>query len=257
MEQPITFKVAEQQVVGMLHLPEERGSRVPAVACFHGWTGNKAESHRIFVTFARMLAYAGIAVLRIDFRGSGDSEGDFSSMTVTGELEDARAAVRFLQERSEIDPERIGVVGLSMGGLVAALLLGEDDDLKAGVLWSAVSNMNAAAERKQPPGSEEAFARAGYLDMGGWLVGQEFVNELPKLKPLEVIRHTGAPILIIHGDEDEVVPHADAEDYAAALAESRKPHELHTIKGAGHTYDSQAWETEVLLTSLEWLDAHL
>ena len=139
-EKPITFKVSGEQVVGMLHLPAKGKAKCPAVVCFHGFTGSKTESHRLFVKMARMLAEAGSICLRIDFRGSGDSEGDFSQMTISREIEDARAALKFLRARSDVDPKRIGILGMSMGGMVSAYVLGSDKNICTSVLWAPVGN---------------------------------------------------------------------------------------------------------------------
>ncbi|MFA0780897.1 MAG: hypothetical protein RJAPGHWK_002418, partial [Candidatus Fervidibacter sp.] len=79
-EQFVQFEVQGQRVYGMLHLPDgtsDTGKKVPAVAMCHGFTGNRIEAHRLFVKAARHFVQHGIAVLRFDFRGSGESEGDF------------------------------------------------------------------------------------------------------------------------------------------------------------------------------------
>ena len=110
-------------MVGMLHLPEEKGP-FPAVAIYHGFTGTKVEPHRLFVKMSRALVQKGIAGTLWIFRGSGDSEGDFADMTVSGEIADAIRVLDFLQEQPEVDGERLGVLGLSMGGAIAASVAG-------------------------------------------------------------------------------------------------------------------------------------
>ena len=84
MEKQISFTVQGQKIYGMLHLPEGRGP-FPALSMFHGFTGQRDEPHRMFVKAARLISKAGIAVLRFDFRCSGESEGDFRKMTISGE----------------------------------------------------------------------------------------------------------------------------------------------------------------------------
>ena len=76
METPVVFDSKGQQIVGMLHVPNGRG-RFPGALLLHGFTGTKTESHRMFVKLSRRLAEHGIASLRFDFRGSGDSAGEF------------------------------------------------------------------------------------------------------------------------------------------------------------------------------------
>ena len=99
MEIPVTFRSERQPVAGVLHLPARRRPRVPAVLFLHGFTGTRVEFRRSFVRLARALAQTSVAGLRFDFRGSGESAGDFSTLTPSSELADARAALRFLQRQ--------------------------------------------------------------------------------------------------------------------------------------------------------------
>src|SRR2546425_12614526 len=117
METPIVFDCRGQQIVGMLHLPEGKG-RFPAALLLHGFTGTKVEIHRMFVKLSRTLADHGIASLRFDYRGSGDSAGEFEDMTVRSEVADSLEALKFLGRQARINSRRIGVVGLSLGGAV-------------------------------------------------------------------------------------------------------------------------------------------
>ena len=126
MEKPVVFHNHRQQLIGMLHTPDKVETSCPAVVFFHGFTGTKVEPHRIFVKTARRLASAGFYALRFDFRGSGDSEGDFSEMTIGGEVSDAIRSIDVLTEVESVDVGRIGVLGLSMGGCVAACVSGQD-----------------------------------------------------------------------------------------------------------------------------------
>ena len=250
MEKPITYKVGSQQVVGMFHCPDEGEGPFPAVLCLHGFTGNKQESHRIFVKLSRALALAGIAVLRIDFRGCGDSEGDFSKVVPRGEMKDARAALRYLQRRKEVDNARIGILGMSMGGMIAAYILGEYEWIKAGVLWGAVAHPAKVADAKR----EEFHYLSGIncYERGGWLVGQSFVDELYTLTPLQVILNSSAPIMLVHGENDITVPVADAYAYERALKQNGNEVVLRIIQESSHTFDSLPWETEVLAYTIAW-----
>jgi alpha/beta superfamily hydrolase len=151
----------------MLHLPAAAPNRpTPAVVLFHGFTGHRMEAHGIFVKCSRALAKAGIASLRFDFYGSGESDGEFREMTLRGEIADGRAAVDFLRGQAGIDPERVGLLGLSLGGAVAATLA-PSVHAKVLVLWSAVAhtarlgNLIEKSARKIPgkPGAMELDAR--------------------------------------------------------------------------------------------------
>src|SRR6516165_8124503 len=106
---------------GMVHRPVEVAWRpAPCVVFFHGFTGDRMESHWIFVKCSRALAFHGIASLRFDFYGSGESDGQFDEVTLQGEVSDAEAAVEFFRKQKGVDGRRLGLCGLSLGGAVAA-----------------------------------------------------------------------------------------------------------------------------------------
>ena len=251
-EKPITFKVGGEQVVGMLHLPAMRKGKCAAVACFHGFTGSKTESHRLFVKMARMLAAAGTACLRIDFRGSGDSQGDFSQMTIAREVEDARAALKFLRALPGIDTKRIGILGMSMGGMVSAYVLGSDKQIRTAVLWAPVGNPQRLVGSRLNEKTLTQLATMGIADVDGWAVGQAFVDEMLRLDPLAHVVRVKGPVLIIHGDNDLAVPSSETQAYVDALKRAGKKVQYHIVHGADHTFNSLAWETETLAMTFEW-----
>lgn len=252
METTITFKSQGMQVVGVLHMPDRRKGKVPAVVLFHGFTGTKVEPHRIFVKQARALARAGIAALRFDFRGSGDSEGEFSNMTLSGELKDARAALAFIRSRPGIDTSRIGVLGLSFGGAVASLLLGNDRDICAAALWAPVGHPSEMSQHRYTAKVERQLKQMGCVDYGGSAVGKCFFDDIGKHQPIKAIVKTRAPVLLIHGSEDQTVPPKTTRDYEVALKKARCAVVRHVVPGADHTFNSLPWEVQVLALTLEW-----
>ncbi|MBE3598789.1 MAG: alpha/beta fold hydrolase [Limnochordaceae bacterium] len=126
-EEPIRIVVEGQQLIGIVHRPPGGADeRPPAVVLCHGFGGHKAENHRLFVKAARAMARAGMAALRFDFRGSGDSEGEFEEMTLSGEVTDALAALAYA--RSHVG-RPVALLGMSMGGAVATLVAERDGDV--------------------------------------------------------------------------------------------------------------------------------
>ena len=91
---------------GMLHIPEGISGKIPIVIMFNGFNGNKMEVHCIFVKLSRKLEKAGIASARFDYRGSGESDGDFIDMTVSGELADAKNVLDFVRTLDFVDADR-------------------------------------------------------------------------------------------------------------------------------------------------------
>lgn len=254
-EEPVCFRSQGQQVIGVIHRPATlEASAVPAVVLCHGFTGTKVEAHRLFVKTARALARAGIAALRFDFRGSGDSAGEFEEMTVSGEVQDALAALGFAREHVG---RPVALVGLSLGGAVATLAAARDGDVAALVLWAAVAQPARLAQRMAVLNSGEPSVPTwqGHFDLGGNLVGKAFVEDLPHHQPLVAAAEYRGPVLVVHGTRDETVPPADADAYMQAFRGPDKT--LHLVADADHTFNRASWEHEVISTTVAWLKARL
>lgn len=228
METFASFKVGGQRVYGMVHLPDSPrpAQGFPSVLILHGYTGNRGGDHRLLPLLSRHLMRLGIASLRFDFRGSGESEGDFSEMTVTREVEDATEGMAYLRDLPEIDPERAMLLGFSMGGLVAALASPQVKPHRL-ALWAP-----ALPELWLP------FLKGGFVppvisDSGGWPIGRGFLLEMPRLKPLEAVSQYSGQTRVFHGEADPSVPLEIGERYARAANA-----DLIVIPGANHTFDS-------------------
>jgi len=243
MEEQISFSSDGESVFAVLHIPES--TPAPGLIMCHGFTGHKAEAHRLFVTAARDFADNGLAVLRFDFRGSGDSSGDFSQMTVSREIADAGAALDFLAARPEADPNRLGILGLSLGGCVAACLAGRDERAQALVLWAPAARTGRIHDRLL-----SEFGASRMLDMNGWPLGRAFLDELPTIRPLEEVKSYLGPSLIVHGAADESVPVAEGSDYRVALGGRCQ---LHIVQGADHVFSSLPWQSEAISVSRDFL----
>ncbi|TYT22749.1 alpha/beta fold hydrolase [Dictyoglomus thermophilum] len=247
--EPVVLKNQGQKIFGVIHIPEK--TPAPFVLFCHGFTGTKIEPHRIFVKTAEALAKEGIGALRIDFRGSGDSEGSFKDMTVEGEVSDAMVAIEYLSQNNNlVDKEKIGILGLSMGGAVASITSGRNPLIKSCVLWSAVCHFDIFFNR-----SPEEVSRikdyGDFIDLGGNPVGKKFLSEIVNIKPLEEIKKRSIPVLIIHGSGDMVVPIQHAYDYFNGLKDTHKV-KLEIIEGADHTFNSIEWEEKVIEKTVNW-----
>ncbi len=259
-EIPITFLSDGQQVIGIWHAPkpgiaQEEGA--PAVILCHGFGGNRTESQRVFVYMARALAAVGMACLRFDFRGSGDSAGEFSSVTVAHEVADLLAAVAFVESQPGVDVSRIGVMGLSLGGLVAVLGVEQLQQIRAMALWNPVADTEAAVGRRRTDASDVELAAAGVVDCRGWPISAAFLKELLALRPLEAVTHFAKPLLIVLGEDDESVPMQEGLSYAEARRARQLPVDVHTIPGAGHTFATLATRDEAIAATRGFFEREL
>ena len=119
-------------LVGTLSLPQ-KGGTFPAVILITGSGQQNRDSellgHKPFLVIADYLTRNGIAVLRYDDRGAGDSEGDFDSSTSANFANDARAAIEYLRTRKEINAKEIGIIGHSEGGMIAPMIAAKDKNI--------------------------------------------------------------------------------------------------------------------------------
>jgi uncharacterized protein len=240
---------------GMMHWPARAGGRrrVPGVVFFHGFTGDRMESHWIFIRCARALARKGVAALRFDFYGSGESDGEFREMTLTGEIADAMAAVNFMRKQKGVDAARIGLCGLSLGGVVAACVA-RRAKARALALWSAVAHteifLDLARERTKPiPGGN------GMREYDAREISPRFLEDVVKWRPLEELARYRGPTLIVQPGKDESVPASHADDFFNISPAAVK--EKVIIPGADHTFTSIAWEREVITRTVGWFSMYL
>jgi esterase/lipase len=253
LERLTSFENHGQKLYGMLHFPEGPGPH-PGVVLLHGFGGHRSESHFIFTKQARDLAQHGIAAFRFDFRGSGESEGEFSDVTIEGEISDAITALDYLSAQPEVEAARLGVLGLSMGGAVGACVAGRDVRVKALVLWSAPGKLLDVMTKEASSPHRSVSTLDDGFDIGGLIVGSGFVGDVFTVNPLEEIAKFTGPTLVIQGTADQSVPPENAQVFFDTVPGEK---EIKWIEGADHVYSSIPWEREVINASTDWFVKHL
>jgi len=133
----VTYESGEITLAGTLTVPAGEGP-FPAVLLLTGSGPQDRDEtifgHKPFWVIADRLTRSGIAVLRVDDRGVGDSGGSIARSTLEDFADDALVGVAFLKTRTKIDPERIGLLGHSEGGIVAPLAASRSSDVAFVVL---------------------------------------------------------------------------------------------------------------------------
>ncbi len=252
-ERQIQFENGGEKIYGFLHLPTRPGPH-PAVALLHGFGGNHIEPHALFPKAARAFAFAGVATLRFDFRGSGDSEGDFQDVTLNSEIQDAHCSLDYLASQPEIDAGRIGIGGLSLGGLIAACAAGSSARARTLFLWAAVAHLGELFQAGTAPERARELSINGFTDYGGLQVGAGLVGDALQTDPVAALSGFAGPVLVAHGSADETVPVEHAHRYSAALGDRA---ELSIVSGADHVFSSLVWERELIDCTTRFLIAHL
>lgn len=262
MEEYVTIKKKNSTLRGMIHIPGQGKRPYPGVILYHGFAGNRMEPSFLFVRFSRLLMANGIASVRFDFLGSGESDGDFEEMTFSSEIEDALDILDYFTGRPEIDRQRIFLMGLSMGGSVAGYVAGSKEsegsrgskmaDFKGLILWAAAGEMKKLARDRGS--ADKSLPQTNPLDRKGLKLGLNFINDIENLEIMEVTSRYRGPVLIVHGSEDETVPPEVALEYKKALS---GPARLISIDGADHAFGSIPWQEELFSNTLEFILTNL
>lgn len=200
------------------------GRTQAAIVLVHGYGGNQDE----MLPVADALHQAGFSVFTYDQRGCGGSSGD---VTFGGrEQDDLASVVDYLASRPDVDGERLGAFGFSMGGSTALMAAAQDPRIKAVAADSAWSDVrrwlrpSVAAVVTRPRDRFNALS----LKLAEMRTGVD----LDDLRPVDVVdRLSPRPLLLIHGTADDVVVPSESElNYAAA----NEPKELVLVPDAAH-----------------------
>lgn len=247
----VKIKVKDYQLAGTLLLPKSGARPFPVVVTSTG-SGQQTrdepmpfqnlKDYKPFRQIAEHLAARGIAVLRVDDRGVGDSTGleTLDKTTTFDFADDVRAQVAYLRTRRELDPKRIAIVGHSEGGVIAPLVAASDPQIAAIVLLAGTGKrgdavllyqMNRPIELNQAMTEEEKTkARMENERILRTVIEGGDTSKLPALfrfawttafltyDPIPTIRKVRQPILIVQGALDRQV----TADQAGLLAKAAR-----------------------------------
>jgi uncharacterized protein len=253
-------------LAGTLVEPQQPTSR--AVVLVHGG-GVTREEGGFFTRLADGLAEAGVASLRFDLRGHGQSEGRQEDLTLAAILNDIRATLAYLQEATSAS--ELSLLGTSFtGGVCAYYAAKQPQEITRLVLFNPQLNYKRRTIDRRPFWvddhlTDEAAAQLteqGYLSHSPTLRhGRAIYNEVFWLRPHEALGEVQAPTLIVHGTKDTFVP-VEASREAVPLFQA--PCRLVEIEGAQHGFavhddpqyldpQSQEWQAFVIRTTADWL----
>ena len=218
--------VSGGEIAGRLELPT---GPVRARALFaHCFTCSK--DLKAVVRISRALADRGIAVLRFDFTGLGESDGDFSETDFTSNVDDLSLAAEFMRSGPG-GPQLL--VGHSLGGLAVLAAARRIPEVRAVVTLGAPSDTAHLRDTLLEAGPELATADSAVVTLGGRAVrvGRELVEDLDEHNLEAQIESLGKPLLILHSPVDETV----SIDHAASIYKAaRHPKSFVSLDGADH-----------------------
>ncbi len=177
-------------------------------------------------------------VLLFDFRGCGESEGNFEDITLTGQIEDLNCVVDWVFERGY---KKIGCIGRSFGGTTVICAASRNKKILSIVSWAAPSELNKVFDKNKYPKEGEFYI----TESNGvrLKIRENFFKDLENYNLYELVKSISPrSILFIHGDNDDVVP---VDNCYRLYKEAKEPKKIYIVKGDDHIFSKNykdVWE---------------
>lgn len=219
-------------ISGILQTPDVESW--PLVVLCHGLFSYKNSSK--YIEIGRVFAEAGIATIRFDFRGCGESEGLAAESTVSWRWRDLQQIIARAGGLRRFNG-RLALLGSSLGGYLALLEASRDSLIRCVSVWSTPSHFRDLERRLLVVGS----------------VSPHFVEDLRRQELLSHISEVGR-VLILHGAEDDLVAPSHAE---AIFGVVKDPKSLHIFPRTDHRFSQVESRRRAIALSLEWFQRFL
>jgi dipeptidyl aminopeptidase/acylaminoacyl peptidase len=240
-----SYKSEGLKIYGLLTFPngETPNDGWPAIVFNHGYIPpNEYRTTERYVAYVDNFARNGYVVFKIDYRGHGNSEGEavgaYGSLAYTI---DALNAFFSLQKFEKVDPDRIGMWGHSMGGMVTLRSMVINPNIKAGVIWAGVVGSypellnnwrRSSSFRPTPSMGRRSSWRTIFQEMyGAPGENQIFWNSI---SPTSYVNNLSGPIQLHHATGDESVPYEFSQSLHERIQEAGKLSELFIYEEDDH-----------------------
>jgi dipeptidyl aminopeptidase/acylaminoacyl peptidase len=257
----ITYPASDgRQIMAYLTLPKGRDPKgLPLVVLPHG--GPAARDEPGFDWWSQALASRGYAVLQPQFRGSSGpgtdllaaGYGEFGRKMQT----DLSDGVRELAAKGVIDPRRVCIVGASYGGYAAlAGVTLEPGVYRCAVSVAGISDLHRFMSwKKDQNGGSKNSSAIRFWDR---FIGAKGPDDpaLDQISPVKRLEKLDAPILLIHGLDDTVVPIEQSQLMLEALKKAGKPAELVTLQSEDHWLSRSETRLQMLEATVKFLEAN-
>ena len=230
---------------GFFHQPDLK--EFPVCIMFHGFTGVKSGPKFSFVQLARMLEARGVATLRMDFLGSGESDLNFKDMTFGDELSCARV---LLEEVLKMPvTTKVYILGHSMGGAIASELAKlYPNDIQKLCLWAPAFHLPQLIQKMMDVVQTN---EDGIYDYEGYELSQQFGKDIIVRDFFEGLNIYQNELFVIHGNLDELVPFEISKTYLPLMSKHTKFLE---INGGSHSFSKITDIKLVLKKTLNFLE---
>jgi dipeptidyl aminopeptidase/acylaminoacyl peptidase len=226
----VTLTTSDGLALRAWYVPPPGDTPGPALIFTHGISSNRAH----WLTELPLLYDAGYGGILFSFRNHGESEGDITTMGLL-EVRDVRAALDYLLDQPQVDPERIAIAGDSLGGATALMAAAEMPEIRAVVASSPYSSLlDVVGDRARTDFRLPARPTA---DLVLFFTNRLSGEDLYTVDPLAAAQQVAPrPMWIIHGELDRTTPVSSTERIVAALGGADAPNlDVWIVPGVGHS----------------------
>ncbi len=211
--------------------------KYPVVVGLHGTGSNKDEAGGGYKMLAPKLAKEGIAFVRFDFIGTGDSTVDYVNYNLESAVSDANAVIEYALKMEKVDTENVGLLGWSQGGTVALLTAAQNEKVTSVVTWAGAVDLakNMITDEKYAEAKEKGYTVMEFEWRSPLKLSLDWYDDVKETDVLAETAKTKAAILAINGDKDDVVDKSNADEIAKASTNEKSKAML--IEEAGHTFE--------------------
>ena len=248
----ISLKVDNLDLPGEVYFPKGTKEEHPALCLCHGIPSGQQPSpgDSGYPGLAQRFCDAGFVTLIFNFRGTGQSQGNLDMLGWTRDLE---AAIDFLSNLDEVDKSCLCLLGSSGGAAVSIYAAANDPRVSSVVTLACPAEFSFVTDKQRARATIDHFRSIGVIRDADFPPSvDEWLKGFSTISPLRWIdRISPHPLLLIHGDKDDLVP----VEHAHKLYErAGEPKELVIIPDAGHRL---RLEEKAITTALNWLKASL
>lgn len=257
MKDHVWIPSRNKRLSAMVHVPAVFHETTPLIVCCHGFTGDKVGYNQLTANLAKALEAGGYGVIRFDYLGSGDSDGDFASDTsIAGWKEDLNSVLEWVNAQPHFAGRPLLLYGHSLGGLIVLTFPDDQRRIAARLVFAPVTSpVDNFREIILGPRLWQKALKGEQISRfygKGFKLNRQFVEDLVSRQyhPGQVMAKVATPLLLVHGVQDAVAPIRHSRNFYAGYQGPKEFKELELEHSAENNQEL------LQSTILEWLKHH-
>lgn len=244
----VEYRYGGQIIRGFEHLPANPvADGVPVHLLVPGLGSPLTGPHRMLLEISNALEKRGIASVRFDFIGSGESDGEFSQTSLTSQIQQVITIMKGLASDSRFNISRISVGGFSMGSLVAAIVAGvENSRVNRLVLLSPTFNIHEIARQFRAQIGDHTE-----LNYSGSMFYASAIDDILSTNIHDLCNAYTSPVLVISAGQDKLFSTAKESEWVQKIYKGTAKHL--SIQEADHAFQHFTWKQFVIDSTVDFL----